>query len=97
MTKTDVGVLNPDEFLPPRDDEESLSIIRDWTREEEAQAKRKFVIIPPQAADGQRANLKLLYRLDFIIMPLLTLGFFCLRELRTSAAAVACPARDARN
>ena len=43
------------------DDGEPL--VRDWTDEEEAKAKRK---------------------LDFIIMPLLTLGFFCLRKLGPS-------------
>jgi len=52
MTKSVSG------FPPPQDDEEALAVQVDWTKEEEAKAKRK---------------------LDFIIMPLLTLGFFCLQ------------------
>jgi predicted MFS family arabinose efflux permease len=52
MTKSESG------FPPPQDDEEALAVQVDWTKEEEAKAKRK---------------------LDFIIMPLLTLGFFCLQ------------------
>jgi MFS family permease len=55
---TDVKRINPDEYLPPHEDEEVLTIERDWTKEEEFRAKRK---------------------LDMIIMPLLTLGFFCLQ------------------
>lgn len=41
--KTDVKRINPDEYLPPREDEEVLTIERDWTKEDEVHAKRKFV------------------------------------------------------
>jgi hypothetical protein len=30
-----------DEFRPPRDDGEPLAVVTDWTKEEEAKAKRK--------------------------------------------------------
>ena len=38
---TDLKHINPDEYLPPRDDEINLTISRDWTKEEERRAKRK--------------------------------------------------------
>ncbi|RBR19176.1 uncharacterized protein FIESC28_05641 [Fusarium coffeatum] len=53
------------DFPVPRDDEESLTLQKDWTPEEERKAKRK---------------------LDLIIMPLLTLGFFCLQLDRGNIA-----------
>ncbi|KAI9883265.1 MAG: hypothetical protein M1823_004963 [Watsoniomyces obsoletus] len=56
---------SPDQFPPVRDDEESLTLRQDWTKEEEAKAKRK---------------------LDLIIMPILTLGFFCLQLDRGNIA-----------
>ncbi|KAG7293701.1 hypothetical protein NEMBOFW57_003758 [Staphylotrichum longicolle] len=65
MSGFDIKSANPDQFPPPRDDEESLALRRDWTPEEEAKAKRK---------------------LDFTIMPLLTLGFFCLQLDRGNIA-----------
>ncbi|KAM0712282.1 hypothetical protein Q7P37_011376 [Cladosporium fusiforme] len=49
----------------PADDEQVITIERDWTVEEEKKAKRK---------------------LDLIIMPLLTLGFFCLQLDRGNMA-----------
>ncbi|CAM1501311.1 Fc.00g104730.m01.CDS01 [Cosmosporella sp. VM-42] len=61
----DTKSKHPDGFLPPRDDEEALTLRADWSKEEEAKAKRK---------------------LDFIIMPLLTLGFFCLQLDRGNIA-----------
>ena len=39
--KTDVKRINPDEYLPPREDEEVFTIERDWTPQEESRAKRK--------------------------------------------------------
>jgi hypothetical protein len=41
MSGFDIKSANPDQFPPPRDDEESLALRRDWTPEEEAKAKRK--------------------------------------------------------
>lgn len=46
------------EYPPPTEEQRALTLVEDWSPEEEAKAKRK---------------------LDLIIMPLLTLGFFCLR------------------
>jgi hypothetical protein len=51
---------------------------RDWSHEEEAKAKRKYELLVRLF----RVALTLLARLDLIIMPLLTLGFFCLRMSR---------------
>jgi len=53
--------VSESESSPPAsfDDEQALALRRDWTPEEEREAKRK---------------------LDSVIMPLLTLGFFCLRK-----------------
>ncbi|KAF3925742.1 hypothetical protein ABW20_dc0100175 [Dactylellina cionopaga] len=62
---SDLKTQNPDVFAPPQDDEEGLTLAADWTKEEEARAKRK---------------------LDFIIMPLLFLGFFCLQLDRGNIA-----------
>ncbi|EWC48499.1 hypothetical protein DRE_07733 [Drechslerella stenobrocha 248] len=61
----DLKSQNPDEYPPPLEDEEGLTLATDWTPEEEAAAKRK---------------------LDFIIMPLLFLGFFCLQLDRGNMA-----------
>jgi len=41
MSAIDIKSSNPDDFLPRRDDEEALALQRDWTKEEEAKAKRK--------------------------------------------------------
>lgn len=41
MVSTDVKRINPDEYLPPVEDEQGLTIERDWTKEEESKAKRK--------------------------------------------------------
>lgn len=49
---------DPDIYPPPSEDEQVLTLEKDWSEEEESKAKRK---------------------LDFIIMPLLFLGFFCLQ------------------
>jgi predicted MFS family arabinose efflux permease len=49
---------DPNHFARPQEDEEALTLQVDWSKDEEAKAKRK---------------------LDLIIMPLLTLGFFCLQ------------------
>ncbi|KAK3299732.1 major facilitator superfamily domain-containing protein [Chaetomium fimeti] len=65
MSGFDVKSADPGQYPPPREDEESLALQRDWSPEEEAKAKRK---------------------LDFIIMPLLTLGFFCLQLDRGNIA-----------
>ncbi|KAG4442148.1 hypothetical protein IFR05_002361 [Cadophora sp. M221] len=65
MSGLDLKSSNPDDYPRPREDEEVLNLDRDWTKEEEAKAKRK---------------------LDLIIMPLLTLGFFCLQLDRGNIA-----------
>jgi hypothetical protein len=39
--RTDSKDLNPDEYSPPREDELSLTLVRDWTEAEERKAKRK--------------------------------------------------------
>jgi hypothetical protein len=41
MSTFDIKSANPDEYPPPRDDEEALTLHRDWTKDEEAKAKRK--------------------------------------------------------
>ncbi len=41
MTMSNPDIKNPDHFLPPGDEEEPLTLRQDWTREEEAKAKRK--------------------------------------------------------
>ena len=41
MGTSDPKYLNPDEYAGPKDDEESLVIHRDWSKEEETKAKRK--------------------------------------------------------
>lgn len=51
----------------------------DWTAEEEAKAKRKYVKRMTSTRGSHNAHIFVL-RLDFIIMPILTLGFFCLRK-----------------
>ncbi|ERF76214.1 hypothetical protein EPUS_09281 [Endocarpon pusillum Z07020] len=65
MSTFKIKSTNPDEYPLPRDDEEGLTLQRDWTEDEEVKAKRK---------------------LDLIIMPLLTLGFFCLQLDRGNIA-----------
>jgi hypothetical protein len=40
----DVKNASPDHYPVPRDDEEGLTIQRDWTEEEERKAKWKSVI-----------------------------------------------------
>jgi MFS family permease len=57
--------LDPDAHRQPQDDERGLVREVDWTKEEEAAAKRK---------------------LDFLLMPLLLLGFFCLQLDRGNMA-----------
>ncbi|KAK4202906.1 putative transporter [Triangularia verruculosa] len=52
------ATVDPGQYPPPAEDESGLVLSIDWSKEEEARAKRK---------------------LDLIIMPLLTLGFFCLQ------------------
>ncbi|KAL4729701.1 hypothetical protein ACLX1H_004124 [Fusarium chlamydosporum] len=64
MAKLETSQSTAD-FPLPREDEESLTLHKDWTPEEEKKAKRK---------------------LDLIIMPLLTLGFFCLQLDRGNIA-----------
>ncbi|KAI5195570.1 putative MFS transporter [Aureobasidium subglaciale] len=61
----DLKSTHPDHYSVPRDDEESLTIERDWTEEEERKAK---------------------WKLDLIVMPILTLGFFCLQLDRGNIA-----------
>ena len=41
MSTGDVKTADPDQYAAPREDEETLMLQRDWTREEEAKAKRK--------------------------------------------------------
>lgn len=41
MSHIDIKSADPDEYPPPKDDEEALTLHRDWTAEEEAKAKRK--------------------------------------------------------
>ncbi len=41
MSGFDIKSADPDQYLPPRDDEESLALQRDWTPEEESRAKLK--------------------------------------------------------
>ncbi|CVK86186.1 hypothetical protein FPRO04_07868 [Fusarium proliferatum] len=66
MGKLDtVSSKSHSDFPQPREDEESLTLHRDWSLDEERRAKRK---------------------LDLIIMPLLTLGFFCLQLDRGNIA-----------
>jgi hypothetical protein len=43
--RTDSKDLNPDEYLPPREDELSLTLVRDWTEAEEKKAKRKYELL----------------------------------------------------
>ncbi|KAL3589831.1 hypothetical protein FPOAC2_12012 [Fusarium poae] len=64
MAKLETSQSNSD-YPAPRDDEESLTLHKDWSPEEEKKAKRK---------------------LDLVIMPLLTLGFFCLQLDRGNIA-----------
>jgi len=41
MLAADIKTTDPDHYPPPREDEETLTVQRDWTREEEVKAKRK--------------------------------------------------------
>lgn len=41
MSALDIKQADPDQFAPPEDDEKPLNINVDWTKEEEARAKRK--------------------------------------------------------
>lgn len=73
------------EFAYSNGSEDGLEPQRDWTPEEEKRAKRKYDIV----------SLKQLFvsvliddRLDLIIMPLLTLGFFCLRMPQISSTSL---------
>lgn len=43
MAGSDLKNVNPDEYPPPKDDEQPLALEVDWTREEEIRAKRKSV------------------------------------------------------
>ena len=43
MSGLDLKSSNPDDYPRPREDEEVLNLDRDWTAEEEAKAKRKYV------------------------------------------------------
>lgn len=67
----------------------------DWTESEERKAKRKSATQPhPPILTPRPCVSKLtitnvpLGRLDLIVMPILTLGFFCLRK---STSVRACP------
>jgi MFS family permease len=55
----------------------------DWTAAEEKKAKRKCVLQLSRTNDSADTNVA---RLDLIIMPLLTLGFFCLQLDRGNIA-----------
>lgn len=44
MSGLDLKTSNPDEYPRPREDEEVLNLDTDWTKEEEARAKRKLVL-----------------------------------------------------
>jgi hypothetical protein len=63
-------------YPPPADDELVITIERDWTVEEERKAKRKYEAPAYMLVLHHLDNTP---RLDLLIMPLLTLGFFCLR------------------
>lgn len=41
MTGLDDKIIDPNQYPPPREDEEGLNLARDWTVEEEVKAKRK--------------------------------------------------------
>jgi hypothetical protein len=41
MSNFDFKSANPDDYPPPRDDEEALTLDRDWTPHEESKAKLK--------------------------------------------------------
>jgi hypothetical protein len=41
MSILDIKSTNPDQYPPPREDEEALALHRDWTEAEENMAKRK--------------------------------------------------------
>lgn len=43
MSGLDLKSSNPDDYSRPREDEEVLNLEQDWTKEEEAKAKRKSV------------------------------------------------------
>lgn len=60
-----MGKNSISEFPEPREDEQTLALVKDWTEEEERKAK---------------------WKLDLLIMPLLTLGFFCLQLDRGNMA-----------
>ena len=47
MSGFDIKTGDPGQYPPPREDEESLALQRDWSPEEEAKAKRKFVAPNP--------------------------------------------------
>lgn len=60
----------------------------DWTIEEETQAKRKYV--PCTQIEHAEINTSIFFRLDFLIMPILTLGFFCLRTVPSCRSPYFC-------
>lgn len=80
MSHLEIKSSNPDGYPPPKEDEESLALHVDWKKEEEIKAKRKWVSTHLQSYTDCILIHKLLHRLDRLIMPLLTLGFFCLRK-----------------
>ena len=41
MSTSNIKQTDPDTFCPPGEDEEPLALREDWTKQEEAQAKRK--------------------------------------------------------
>jgi hypothetical protein len=41
MSSSDIKSTDPDHFLPPNEDEEPFTLRQDWTKKEEARAKRK--------------------------------------------------------
>lgn len=41
MSASGIKSVHPDQFASPEDDEEPLTLHADWTKEEEAKAKRK--------------------------------------------------------
>jgi hypothetical protein len=43
MSGFNIKAADPGQYPPPREDEESLALQRDWSPEEEVKAKRKCV------------------------------------------------------
>lgn len=81
---SDKAIIKAEQFPSAPEDEESMTVSRDWTDDEERRAKRKWVNGGRSTnGDATRPDQLLFYiRLDLIIMPLLFLGFFCLRTFK---------------